>query len=70
MGIFYNLLKGIWDIFPFTSKYIGYWYPPYTSLKRLFLGGIYFITETLQDQGTNLLVIEFVGAELETGSVG
>ena len=24
-GVFYNLLKGIWDIFLFTSRDIGYW---------------------------------------------
>ena len=24
-GIFYNLLKGIWDIFLFTSRDMGYW---------------------------------------------
>ena len=27
-GIFSNLLKGIWDTFLFTSRDIGYWYPP------------------------------------------
>ena len=34
-GIFSNLLKGIWDTILFTSRNIGYWYPPppYTSLK-------------------------------------
>ena len=42
----------------------------WTIYKKAFFGGIYFITETLQDQGMNLLVVEFVGAELEMGSVG
>ena len=27
-GIFSNLLKGIWDTSLFTSRDIGYWYPP------------------------------------------
>ena len=32
IGIFATLLKGIQDTSLFTSRDIGYWYPPYTSL--------------------------------------
>ena len=33
----------------------------WTIYKKAIFGGIYFITETLPDHGTNLLVVEFVG---------
>ena len=51
-GISSNLLKGIWDTFLFTSRDMGYWYPPpcYSSLIKQLGKRFHFVYEVVSLQ--------------------
>ena len=58
-GIFSNLLKGTWNTFLFTSRDIGYWYPP-PPLYKLHIGIEYLILPMLSYPGCHVRVMHWL----------